>query len=81
MRLGLPGDLLARLEDVAQREGSTPERVAVRLLARELPEVLAEAARAAFGPYENLRTTDRPPWTDPLPEPTNPPALPPGTAP
>lgn len=48
VRFGLPGDVLARLEKVAERQGSTAEAVAVRILARELPDVLAAVTHRAF---------------------------------
>ena len=49
-RLGLSGDLLAALAELAARDGSSAEQLAGRILAEEIPDVLAEAARIAFAP-------------------------------
>ena len=42
-RLGLPRDVLTVLDERAAEVGCEPERIAVELLARELPGALAEA--------------------------------------
>ena len=47
-RLGIPGDLLAELDRRSAVTGEPVELVAQRLIARVLPDALAEAAREAF---------------------------------
>ncbi len=48
-RLGIPGELLAELERRSELTGEPVELVAQRLIARVIPEALAEAAKDAFG--------------------------------
>lgn len=47
-RLGMPADLLAALAAAADGAGVSPEAMAARILAEELPVALASAARYAF---------------------------------
>jgi len=48
-RVGMPDDLLAALKAAADDAGTTPDTLAVRILAEELPDALASAAIYAFG--------------------------------
>jgi len=50
-RIGMPADLLAALTGAADAAGTTPDALAVRILAEELPDALASAARHAFGEW------------------------------